>query len=173
MIQKNDKKRELKPDSDKLDTLLNPLLGLDFKVRVTKWYSSGEFKLDEHGKKKLVEKQYESDKSCKLYVTAEHRKKVLELSNRAKSLFLFISYELESGKDYIWIPRKRCMRECNMTSVNTFKDALVDLIDGNFIIASSVRDVYWINPRLLFNGSRINKYSDNVLVTNSFDKKDK
>lgn len=164
-------KREFKPDSSKLDMLLNPLLGLDFRVRVTKIYSKGEFRMDGNVKK-LVEKQYEVDKSCKLYVTSAHRQLVLGLGNSAKSLFLFIGYELDSGKDYVWIPKQRYMRECGVTSVNTVKLGLSELIDKNFITASSVKDVYWINPRLLFNGSRINKYSDLVVITNDFGKKE-
>ena len=82
----------------------------------------------------------------------------------AKSLYIHILYELEYGCDYIEINVKRYMKENNISSINTYKDAVKQLSRYLIIYPSVIKGVYWINPKLFFAGSRVNKYPKNVVI---------
>lgn len=154
-------RKRVKPDIDVEKMTLNPLVGTDFKVLVRKITRPHEFKLD--GDDTVpVEIELECQEYTKLYKGADIRKVVSNLREPAKRLFLWIAYEIESGKDYLWINKAQYMKDVGVTSVNTYKSGLEELIRYTLICESSIRGVYWINPRFIFCGSRINKYKVNV-----------
>lgn len=160
MIDKN-KIKKPKIDPEKLKN--NPLVNEDFRIVVNKMIDEKSFKREDD---LLVHKDYEMEKESitKVYTLPLYRKLVSTLSPRAKSLFLWLLYEIESGKDYIWINKYRYMEENDISSINTYKESIVDLIVPNIICATIYPDVYWINPRYFFNGNRMNKYQDHVEI---------
>lgn len=105
------------------------------------------------------------DEYTKLYTSSQNRKLITALGNSAKSLFLFVLYSLQSGQDWLKINRDRYMAENSVGSINTYKSALSELLKANILReVEGHKGHYWINPRLFFCGSRINKYPDNVVV---------
>jgi hypothetical protein len=153
--------RYKEPKINNADFVNNPLAGSDFKILITKFPDKDRLKLSD-GIYVPVEVELERDEYCKVYTKSENRKIVAQLSPSAKSLFLWIVYELESGKDYLWVNKRRYMEENSVSSINTYKKAIAELARLTFICASVVKDVYWINPKLMFAGSRINKYPKNI-----------
>lgn len=139
----------------------NPLTDADFKIIVRKKTIKVT---DKDGNKGVADIELEYEKFTKLFTGSDKRKVLSQLSAPAKGLFLWLIYELESGKDYLWVNRERFMEETNINSVNTYKSGVAELVKKKLIAASLIKDVFWINPRLFFCGSRINKYPDNVEV---------
>jgi hypothetical protein len=105
----------------------------------------------------------EKTKFTKFFCSAERRKLLMNCTLRAKELVLWIMYDINSGEDYIWISKERYMREAEITSVNTYKEALLELIRYGVIALSGIPHVYWINPDFFFKGDRISKYPNNII----------
>lgn len=99
----------------------------------------------------------------KIYNTSENRKIVNNLSARAKTLLLWIIYELDAGKDYLWINKYRYMQEVGIKAINTYNEAIKELIRYGLIKDTKAVDTFWINPEFIFNGNRVKKYSKNVI----------
>ena len=104
---------------------INPLTIAGFVVNANKVIFTDSYVKSEGGalidyKSHLVE----YDTSAKVYNKAEYRKFVAALPPAAKSLFIWLIYEIELNKDYIKINRKRYMLENSVKSVNTYKGAI-------------------------------------------------
>lgn len=149
------------PKIDEADFIQNPLVGSDFKILINKVIDGKHLQLVD-GVLVPTEIEYERGRYSKVYLKPEHRKMVSMLSPGGKSLYLWIIYELDAGKDYLWVNRTRYMEENRLTSVNTYKKAMAELVRLTFLCPSMVKDVYWINPRLIFCGSRVNRYPNNL-----------
>lgn len=144
---------------------VNPFqYGLKVRVRTVEF--EGQYKKEE-GDWITVQADVEYDSYCKVYSNAERRLIVNGLSLRSKELLLWLFFEIEYGRDYVWINKKRCMKELNIKSVNTFKQGLNGLIRYGFITPTLINDYYWINPDFFFKGDRIKKYFKNVVRVNS------
>jgi hypothetical protein len=104
----------------------------------------------------------ERETHSKLYTTSCHRKRIMALPPRAMSLFLFITYELETGVDWLWINKDRYLDE-SMTNIVTYKSAIEDLTRYGVITPTIYQDTYWINPMLIFAGNRMKKYPNRVI----------
>jgi hypothetical protein len=143
--------------SQKIDSL-NPLLQ-NFSFTVTQLEDKTTYQNNDGV---LLPKLYhlERDQHTKVFINQYNRKKVSNLSNGAKSLLLWLIFELKPGTDQIEINKIRYMKENNIKSINTFKKAIQELTD-NFIIAPA-KKLHFINPRILFNGSRIKTYQNNI-----------
>lgn len=152
-------RKKLRPDVTDEKMGINPLIATDFKVIVRKLPKKHR---DKDGKEVTVDVELEFEKYVKVFVGADKRKVMCSLGNAAKNLFLWLTYELDSGKDWVWINRLRYMEEMNVNSVNTYKAGIEELVRKQMIAVSLFRDVYWINPRLFFCGNRTTKYPDHV-----------
>lgn len=150
-----------KPNIDPEKLKYNPLIKEDFKIVVNKMIDDKSFKREGE---LLVHSNYELEKEdiTKVYTNPLYRKLISTLSSRAKSLFLWILYELDSGKDYLWINKHRYMEENGLSSINTYKESIADLTVPNIICPTIYPDVYWINPRYFFSGNRMNKYKEHI-----------
>lgn len=156
-------KRQRKPDitPEKLGSnkFLNHLV-----VKANKIAMAGQYKKDKDGVYLTVEVELESDEACRIYIDAAKRAKVAALSTRAKDLFLWLVYETEPGCEWIWINKPRYMAEHGIKAYNTYKEAIRELHAKDFVAATPIPSVYWINPDLFFNGSRIKAFPDKVVV---------
>lgn len=140
----------------------NPFLAL-LKIRVFKNKTGDKYHHDD--KENIwsnAEVEFEAENYCKVFCDAAKRLNMVELSPRAKDLLLWLIYEAENGKDYLWLNKVRYMEECRVGSINTYRSALNELIGVAFIIRTNHTDVFWINPSLFYNGNRIKKFPDNV-----------
>jgi hypothetical protein len=108
-----------------------------------------------------VTNDIEDTSFTKMFITAERRIIVSNLSPAAKELYLWIMFEIDAGRDALWINKERYMLE-NHTSINTYKKALEDLIRYAIISQTVVQGVYWFNPDFFFRGDRIKKYPKNL-----------
>lgn len=97
----------------------------------------------------------------KVFTKAGLRLHINGLTPNAKSVYLWIMYEIDPNTDYLEINKKRYVTECN-SNYKLLSDGLKELIDAAIIIATTVNDVYWINPLLLFKGDRLRKYPENI-----------
>ena len=106
----------------------------------------------------------EKDTKGSYYCSSHYRLHVSACTPKAKSLLLWIMYEIEYGKDYIWINVDRYLEETN-TSLNTYKDAITELWKESIIIPiAGYNNMYWTNPMIFFKGSRIRKYKSHVIL---------
>ena len=97
----------------------------------------------------------------KVFTKAGLRLHINALTPNAKSVYLWIMYELDPNVDYLEINKKRYVQECN-SNYKLLSDGLKELIDAAIIIATTVNDTYWINPLLLFKGDRLKKYPEHI-----------
>lgn len=152
-----------KPEITEEKMGLNPFLS-KLSIPVNKVTFEKQFYRDkESGIVLPVEKELEVENSCKVYVDKERRLTMIGLSARAKDLLLWIIYETDNSSEWIWINKHRYMKEGGVSSINTYKGALVELIKTGYLLASVIKDVYWINPRYFFNGNRVNKFPNNIV----------
>lgn len=156
----------VKPKFEETDLGDNPFL-LSLKIKVNKIQTSDKYKV--YGKDagddaifELASFEYESTSYCKLFSDADRRVRMVSLKPRAKDLLLWLMYEIKPGKDWIWLNKVRYMEENEIGSINTYKEALKDLIKKGYLNKTVVADTYWINPHFFFNGNRIKSFPDNV-----------
>lgn len=114
------------------------------------------------GNQEQADLELEYTSYTKLFCSADRRYKTNQLSPRAKELLLWMMYQIKNADDYIWINKKLYMEENNITSINTYKEAIKDLITKGFLVLTIKTDVFWINPDMFFKGDRIRKYPNNV-----------
>jgi len=116
------------------------------------------------GKTSKVENTYFVEKELKgtYYCRAGYRLHVNSRTPKAKSLLMWVMWDIEYNKDYIWINVDRYMNETD-TSLNTYKDAVTELC-REAILAPIVgfQNMYWINPVIFFKGNRVTKYPKNL-----------
>lgn len=137
-------------------------------IEATKRYDTGKFKLSNDGVMIPTSNLYERQKSTKIYHSPGITDIVCNLSDKATRLYMYIIHSLNTTEDYIRINPKLYMIKCRIKDRRTYNDAVKELIRYNFIASTGFDNVYWINPNLLFCGSRINKYPDNVHVKNEY-----
>jgi len=144
---------------------VNPFVSNDFQVLVGKKLNQGKYERDGDGD--LVESYYDMERDTKtsIYNKSANRLMTMGLSASAMRLFVWITYELDINKDYLWINHVRYMDESGTTLLATYKKAIDELCRYCYIYPMmNHKDVFWINPAIYFNGSRIKKYSDYVVV---------
>lgn len=155
------KRREY--DAKQLDGEVNPLVNETFVVAV-RVVKDGSFTVN-RGIKALKEFEMDADACAKMFIATLNRQAVAGMNTRAKELLLWLLFELDSGRDWLWINQDRYMEENNITSVTTFRGAVAELVNNRYIFPhAKYKDVYWINPRMMFRGSRVNKYPSSVRV---------
>ena len=148
-----------KPKYDYKTLGINPFsLSLEIKVKELELLNAYKKEGDDWMR---VTNEIEDTPFTKMFITAERRIIVSNLSPAAKELYLWIMFEIDAGKDALWINKERYMLE-NHTSINTYKKALEDLIRYAIISQTVVQGVYWFNPDFFFRGDRIKKYPKNL-----------
>ena len=119
------------------------------------------------GLEKPNEYAYDVDKCTKVFISHNKRVSISLLKSYTQRLILWLIYELESGKDYIWINKGRYMKENHLKDVRVYKHAIDDLIRYKYILPVGIsfyKDVYWINPYIFFCGSRVEKYNNKLNI---------
>lgn len=119
---------------------------------------TGKYYEDIDGVKLPEEVLQDSEPYTKVFVGKLNREIVNKLPDRSKAMLLWIMQELEAGKDYVYVPRKRYMEELDISSTTTVTNAFAELTRCSFITPSVIKDIYWINPMFIFRGDRIKKY---------------
>lgn len=155
------KKREFKPNYNEAMLGINPFLD-HLVIEVNSFEFKHQYKKDKDGDLLPVVGEVEAERKTSLYVASEKRLRANKLSPRAKELYLWLLYEADNGKDYLWLNRVRYMKENDINSPTTYRSAINELISNGFVSRTVVGAVYWLNPALFFNGNRIVKFPKNL-----------
>lgn len=110
---------------------------------------------------KLMDTHYLHDSQDKTSVFRQNKSVMYEimfgrLTDKSRSLFLYIMYSLNKNEDYVTLSAKKIKEHIGM-SKRTLIEALKELKRCSIIVNKS-RSVYWVNPMYLFNGNRIEYY---------------
>lgn len=105
----------------------------------------------------------EIDQSVKMYLTAFNRKRRSKLKPRAKCLLLWCMSECNERCDQVTINVKAYMKENNVNSINTYKAALLELIEANILAETLIPNVFYFDHTMFFKGSRANALNLNVI----------
>lgn len=151
----------------------NPLVTDEFVVKLrrikSKYILKDDLRSEIEGTVERVEVSHytmvEQESFTKVYNRSAFRLHIMNLSLKASKLYLWIIYELDPGKDYIWFNRDRIKKELGISD-NTYRRAIKELQTAIIILPSIVKDIYWINPDLIFHGSRKDKYPEHLQITN-------
>lgn len=151
-----------KPDINPLKLGKNPLLN-NLKIVITGFEIPNQYKMVD-GKKEQVEAEIERVGFTKVFSDAERRKAMLVLTPRAKDLLLWLMYEVEPNKDYLWLNKWRYMEESGIATYNTYNSAVNDLIANLYIAkVAGYSNVFWISPHFFFNGNRAKTFPEHVV----------
>lgn len=149
-------------DTEKM--FYNPFVS-NLIIEATQLVDYNKFIADEDGVMLPATSLIEKKEYTKIFYSAGAKDMVYNLSAGAKSLYLFILYNLETNVQYIQINVERYMKKNSIKSINTYKEAVKELCRYLFLIQSSdYKDVYWTNPELFFNGNRIKTFSNKVVI---------
>jgi hypothetical protein len=167
-------RKKLKPDFTEKEMGTHPVLSSDFHIKYKvilhkkKYVATEEIKVEEdcvligNTIEQQSHQKIEADTYSKVYNKSDYRLYISSLPKRAKELYLWIIYELDCNKDYVWINRERYMME-NDVSKNTTTEAINDLVKANVLFISTIQSVYWVNPYFFFSGNRLEKYKNYLL----------
>lgn len=152
-------------DVDESKMIVNPF-SYSLKIKITELVETAEtFNFGVGDKKVEIVTPVEYDSYTKVFYHNGIRDIIFNLSPQAKSLYLFVLYNLDTGKDYLQMNSQWYMTKNNVSSINTFKGAVKELCRHGFLSLSvDYNDVYWINPQLFFHGNRIKKFPENTTV---------
>lgn len=155
------------PDNVGINPFVANLVVYAFNKRVTKQMVEIGDVVDDVlvsvGEKRSLEFTLETSRMTKVFHNAAARKTLATLPARAKELLLWIMYELDPGKDYMVMNIARYEKE-NEVSHNTYLRAVEDLIAQAVISTTKWKNVFWVNPAIMFCGNRIHKYPDSVQI---------
>jgi hypothetical protein len=105
----------------------------------------------------------EQEPYVKVYNRKGYYLHVATLAHTTKSLYLYILYHLQQGKDYIHLNPAKVMEQIMVKDITTYRKCLQDLTIHMFVTPTLCEDVFWINPVFFFNGSRIEKYKHKIV----------
>jgi len=97
-----------------------------------------------------------------VYMTPELRGIYLHLSEIAHKVLRYIEGILRNGEDVIKFNTDKFMIEADIKSRTTVYKGTEELCRYGFIAHHHKQSYYWINPFRFFNGSRIDKYPNNL-----------
>lgn len=105
---------------------------------------------------------FDGEENCKVFRN-ESAKTIIEgLSASQLQLFSYIILHLGRNRDRIRLEMERCCEELQFGE-KTFYRA-VSALSRYAVIQRFKKNIYWINPAILFNGNRIKKYPEKVKV---------
>lgn len=104
----------------------------------------------------------EEQSFTKIWHDTDFRNIILKLDEVSLKLFIFIQYQLEPNKDYIWINSRLFQDTACVKHKSEYIEAMEKLVRYSIVTTTIYPDVYWINPLILFSGNRLKKYPDNL-----------
>lgn len=108
---------------------------------------------------------FEAKRYTKVFADTLNRDAAIRLSPRALSIYVWFMYTIQPGSDYISFNKAYYMSITGVRSFGPVNKALQELeLSGICASHASVRDLYWINPRLIFQGDRIGKFMNKIVI---------
>jgi len=153
---REDLNKTMNPFTQELVIAVNVRLDPDAKIK------------DGYGGEVPASNLIERDKSAKVYQSAANRDRAMNLSATAMRMFVFIMYELDGTDDWIMLDPDWYKDASGAGSRNMYKKAKDELVRYGYISRTEHRNVYWVNPALVFAGNRVSKFKDNVVIKDTF-----
>lgn len=153
----------VKPFFEETELGISPFLNKEFKINVRRGIDLRTFKKVDM-QEKPNEYVYDAGLISKIFIDSEYRLISSGLKSYSQRLLIWILYELDNGKDWLWINKVRYMEENHLKDMRVYRNAIKDLVKYSFLAVSTITDVYWINPHMFFRGSRVEKYKDKLNV---------
>ena len=156
-----------KEDREKLLNLVNPFTLQDFiPVRetsiVNKMISVDDIQdgivINRPSELKSY-KLFDQDNYCKVFNRSAFRLHIGTLSNGARGILFMLIYKIEYQVDFIEIIIDKLYQETGVRK-DLIKKYLIEITEARFIVPTTVRNVYWINPLFFFSGDRLKRYPD-------------
>lgn len=143
------------------------LVKLGSEMRTVAGYSetlqdaSGNDLLGRHiiAKKEIVD----TEKFAKIYIDAV--KTMWELDNSGVRIFTYILENLPINGDVVVLSATSIMKYCGYKSKTSVIAGINNLVQNNIIAKTISKNLYYINPLLIFNGNRLS-------LINSYEKAD-
>lgn len=110
----------------------------------------------------------EKQKATKVYKTAAYRDRTMNLSATAQRMLLFIMYEMAGSDDWVELDPAWYKEASKAGSRNMYKKGKDELVRYGYITPTVQKNIYWVNPAIVFGGNRAAKYPDKVQVKNTF-----
>ena len=105
----------------------------------------------------------DAGRKCSLFQSEVTLSVIRNLDGNGRAMFLYIQYYLAKDSDTITLNREDYMEFSGYTSSRTFYNAVQQLTGASVIIRKK-SNTYWVNPFVIFNGNRIEKYPANVRI---------
>lgn len=103
------------------------------------------------------------DHDAFIKVFRESIRYIAKLSKTAQAVLVYIMDNIPKDKGHVIIDNAAVMEMCSFKNRKSVRDAVVELLDKNFITRTTVPKVYWVNPLILFNGNRITYANEYIL----------
>jgi hypothetical protein len=97
--------------------------------------------------------EVDEEKFAKVYLSQFEN--FWELSKSAIRVFGYIINSLKPNQDVFYMKMDKCLAYTKYSQVNSIISGLSDLIDKGIIAKSKYENEYFINPLIVFNGSRV------------------
>jgi intergrase/recombinase len=97
--------------------------------------------------------EVDEDKFAKVYLSQFEN--FWELSKSAVRVFGYIINTIKPNQDSFYMKMDKCLAYTKYSQVNSIISGLSDLIDKGIIAKSKYENEYFINPLIVFNGSRV------------------
>lgn len=102
---------------------------------------------------------------CFVYQGKPSKEIVRKLDSMGRAMFLYVQYNLGKNSDVIKLTLEEYADfwDYSPKASKTFYDAVNQLM-GAGVIQRKKANNFWVNPMIIFNGNRIDKYPNNVEV---------
>lgn len=85
-----------------------------------------------------------------LVTDEKSRQMTLGLPAPALALLLHMGYMMQEGSQQVTIDPELFLKENGFTASNTYRSARNELMDRGIITATSSKNVFWVNPAILY-----------------------
>ena len=153
---REDLKKTMNPFSQELIIEVSTRLDPEAKIK------------DEYGCEIPASSVIEKADSVKVYQSAANRDRAMNMSATAMRMFVFIVYELEDTDDWVELDPEWYKQISGAGSRNMYKKGKEELVRYGYITPTEHKNIYWVNPSLMFAGNRIRKYPTKVLYKNVY-----
>ncbi len=158
---------DIKLIREELKKVMNPF-SQDLVIEVSTRLDPEAKVKDQFGCDVPAESQIEKAKSTKVYKSAVHRDRMMDCSATAQRMLWFIVYEIGDTDDWVELDPEWYKEVSKAGSRNMYKKGKDELVRYGYISRTEHKNIYWVNPVLMFAGNRIRKFPNKVVYDNVF-----
>lgn len=152
---------------DESSLLVSPFR-YSLKIRVSKMTDNGKFVVGDDGLSMPSVVYFDKANKVSYFQSKDNEDTLSLLGGASLKLFIHIMNQVEKGNDWVRINRAAFCNKYGVKSSTTFSGAINELLRYQIICGTHYKTIYWVNPSFLFNGNRVDKYSDCLDVVSEF-----